>query len=56
MIGYIKEKLRDIIGKLWDIFTQPIEFIRNNYGIYLVKLMGILGLDYRLEYWIYLAK
>ena len=47
-MGYICQKLWDIFVKLWDLFRD--------YGIYISqKLWDILGFDYRLYYWIYLA-
>ena len=47
-IGYIKPKLRDVLGiimgymwhKLWDILAKTIEYLRINYGIYWAKTIG----------------
>ena len=57
-IGYIKQKLRDVLGNfmgytgkklwdiLWDIFVQ-------SFGIYLAKTKGYIGFNYGIYYGIY---
>ena len=54
-MGYIKQKLKDIFGKivgyiwnkLWDIFATLWDIFglkfKLNYGIYLVKIMGFFS-------------
>ena len=59
IIGYIKQKLRDIFGKImgyiwqklwdifakpWDIFAKSMGYIRKNHRVYSAKAMGCIAL------------